>query len=247
MEFWSNTGRDFSAGKQSITQTTARMSSVNKDFEQECSGENLTRCNLVRAFLFYDTTQAKTETVVSVNRNEDKLIRPVYTPRSVESSAVTKPMRIPLGFSDFCPREARQQQNLCGSCMWNHFSTAAARTGPAWGEGLQLCSTLGFFSERSSVLCSRRSAQAKHRDMSRQRRARHRSVAAEIARGTTSLSRSQITLRNTPPTHTPSTPDTHTLFFKLGACLPNHFHFYIFSSIFPSLRHVALFSALCGV
>lgn len=52
VEFWSNTGRDFffqsfSAGKQSITQTTARMSSVNKDFEQECSGENLTSCNLV--------------------------------------------------------------------------------------------------------------------------------------------------------------------------------------------------------
>lgn len=147
-----------------------------------------------------------------MNRNEDELIRPVYTPRSVESSAVTKPMRIPLSFSDFCPREERQQQNLCGSCMWNYFSSAAAHTGPAWGEGLRLRSTLGFFSERRSVLCSRRSAQAKHRDMPRQRRARHRSVAAEIACGTTSLSRSQITLRN-PPTLHPGHTHTQSLFF----------------------------------
>lgn len=224
------------------------MSSVNKDFEQERSGENLTRCNLVRAFLFYYTTQAKTETVVSVNRNEDKLIRPVYTPRSVESSAVTKPKRIPLGFSDFCPREARQQQRLCGSCMWNDFSTAAARcTGPAWGERPATVLDAGILlrAEFCALLQTERAGQAQ----------RH----VQTTPSTSSQCGSRDSLRHhiivtipnyikEPPTH-PSTPDTHThtLFFKLGACLPNHFHFYIFSSIFPSLRHVALFSALCGV
>lgn len=43
------------------------------------------------------------------------------------------------------------------------FSTSA-HTGPAWGKGLQTCLTFGLFSERSSVIRSRKSVQAKHRD-----------------------------------------------------------------------------------
>lgn len=62
-----------------------------------------------------------------MNKNEDKLIRPVYVLRSVLRSAVAEPMRIPACFSDFGPQEGGQRQNLCGFCTWNYFPKL-----PAW-------------------------------------------------------------------------------------------------------------------
>lgn len=109
-------------------------------------GGNLTRCVRVPAFLFYYTSHGEcgllkeTKTVVSMNRNEDRLNRPVYALRSVLSSATTKPLRIPACFSDFCPQEGQKQKKKRKTSvvffLYVELFSTAAHTDSAWGTGL---------------------------------------------------------------------------------------------------------------
>lgn len=62
-----------------------------------------------------------------MNRNEDKLNRPVQALRLVLSSAITKPWRIHDCFSDFRPQERQQPKKKRSGALriWNYFSIAA--------------------------------------------------------------------------------------------------------------------------
>ena len=147
-----------------------------------------------------------TKTVINMNRNEDKLNRPVYALRSVSSSAMTKPSRIPA--SQISVHRRDNSKTSVGFCMWNYFSTAA-HIASAWGTGLQPRLMFWFFSEQSSVILPRESARSQRQetvlqpaDMSRQHLARHYSVAAKMACSNTSSSWSefQISLWKVSPT-----------------------------------------------
>lgn len=102
-----------------------------------------------------------------------------------------------LPASQISVHRRNNSKNLCGFfCMWNYFSTAAHIV---LCMGARACNSAWCFdSSPSSVIYSRESEQAEHRDsvatgksdMSRQYRARHRCVAAEIACSRTSSSSS---------------------------------------------------------
>lgn len=120
------------------------------------------QCTVVPAFLCYTPLGEKklllkaTKTVVSMSRNEDRLNRPVYASRSVLSSAMTKPSRIPASFSDFCPQEG-QQQNLCGFRMRNYFPPQPTLA----LHGAQACNSAWCFDSSQSSNLFQRSVQGK--------------------------------------------------------------------------------------